>query len=63
MSKEDEYIKQIRNLKKEVKKQKERIETLEKQIDNDRESSAWDFHWDGRGSYEESRRCFYGDFS
>ena len=26
------------------------------------DSSAWDFHWNGHGDYEESRRCFYGDF-
>ena len=32
----------------------------EKSFDN---SSAWDFHWDGRGDYLEAQRCFYGDFS
>ena len=30
-----------------------------KNVDN----SKWDFHWDGRGDYEEARRVFYGDFS
>ena len=24
---------------------------------------GWDFHWDGKGSYEESYRTFYGSFS
>lgn len=38
---------------------KEPHKKVEKEIDN----SAWEFHWDGRGSYEEERRCFYGDFS
>ena len=55
---------------------KERIEELEKEnaklkeeVNKERnktqeyDSSGWDFHWDGRGSYEEARRCFYGDFS
>lgn len=60
---EEEYTKQIKKLKKQIKRQQERIEALEKQIDNDKEAEKWEFHWDGRGSYEESRRCFYGDFS
>lgn len=27
------------------------------------DNSAWDFHWDGRGSYEQARASFYGEFS
>ena len=27
------------------------------------DSNGFEFHWDGKGSYEEARRCFYGDFS
>ena len=51
---------------------KERIAQLEKEneelkrelkTERDSYSDAWNFHWDGRGNYEEARRCFYGDFS
>lgn len=52
---------------------KEKIEKLEKENkelkkklfekENTSNSSAWDFHWDGRGDYLEAQRCFYGDFS
>ena len=46
-------------------KQNEEIEKLKKE--NKRlknfDNSKWDFHWDGRDDYEESRRVFYGDFS
>ena len=49
---------------------KEKIEELEaevkklkKELNNKNEDySSWDFHWNGRGDYEEARRCFYGDF-
>ena len=50
---------------------KERIAQLEKEneelkikleTERDSHSDAWDFHWDGRGDYEEAKRCFYGDF-
>lgn len=27
------------------------------------DNSAWDFHWDGRGNYEQERAGFYGEFS
>lgn len=37
----------------------DKAQEVKKTVDN----SALDFHWDGRGSYEESRRAFYGDFS
>lgn len=49
----------------ELKKLKEENEKLKEQLSQEKSynSTAWDFHWDGRGSYEESRRCFYGDFS
>jgi hypothetical protein len=39
------------------------IEILNNIQEEKSSNSAWDFHWDGRGDYEESRRCFYGDFS
>ena len=48
----------IRQLEKENEELKKELET-----ERDSHSDAWDFHWDGRGSYEEARRCFYGDFS
>ena len=48
----------IKELEDENKKLKEELEKLKKH-----DTSGWDFHWDGRGDYEESRRCFYGDFS
>lgn len=47
-------------LEKENQELKDEIKRLKESRNDD---SAWDFHWDGRGSYEESRRCFYGDFS
>jgi len=53
-----EKIKQLEEenkiLKKKLKKKKNR---------KNENYSAWDFHWNGRGDYEESKRCFYGDFS
>ena len=49
---------EIKKLKKENEKLKQQIEEMKKP-----HSSAWDFHWDGKGDYEEARRCFYGDFS
>ena len=51
----NEYEQEIKRLKEENKKLTEQL--------NEQRSDGWDFHWDGRGSYEESRRCFYGDFS
>ena len=52
--------KELERLKKENRELKRRLKRIEKEKeDND----AWEFHWDGKGSYEESRRCFYGDFS
>lgn len=36
---------------------------IKKEEATKRDDSGWDFHWDGRGSYEESRRAFYGEFS
>lgn len=51
----------IKKLEDENKKLKEKLEKLERHEKHD--SPGWDFHWDGRGDYEESRRCFYGDFS
>lgn len=40
------------------------LETIEEKETNTTENdSAWEFHWDGRGSYEQSRRAFYGEFS
>lgn len=54
----DKQNEEIEKLKKEIERLKKENEKL-KNFDN----SRWDFHWDGRGDYEESRRCFYGDFS
>ena len=48
----------IEKLKKENKQLKSEL-----QYQKDSHDSGWDFHWDGRGSYEEARRCFYGDFT
>ena len=56
--------KELELLKEENKKLKKELkETKKKSQSSESSSSAWDFHWDGRGDYEESRRCFYGDFS
>lgn len=52
---ENKYEQEIKRLEEENKKLTEQL--------NEQRSDGWDFHWDGRGSYEESRRCFYGDFS
>ena len=49
----------IKKLEKENKKLKKKLVEKEKSSDN---SSAWDFHWKGRGDYLEAKRCFYGDF-
>jgi len=49
----------IEELKKENKELKKKLSEKE----NISNSSAWDFHWDGRGDYLEAQRCFYGDFS
>ena len=51
----------IKKLEKENKKLKEKLFKKENLSNNN--SSAWDFHWDGRGDYLEAKRCFYGDFS
>ena len=48
------------NLRRENERLRKKIERAKKE---ESDNSAWDFHWDGRGSYEEARRCFYGDFS
>ena len=65
MTKEEYYRKRIEALKKRNKELKEEKEALEIRLkeEKDRHDPAWDFHWDGHSSYEESRRCFYGDFS
>ena len=39
------------------------LEEVEEPKEIPKDNSSWDFHWDGRGSYEESRREFYGEFS
>ena len=39
------------------------LEALEQKPKETVDNSAWDFHWDGRGSYEQERASFYGDFS
>jgi hypothetical protein len=44
-----------------LKNENERLKSLLEE--SKRADDSWDFKWDGRGSYEESRRCFYGDFS
>ena len=44
-----------------LKNENERLKKLLKKPK--RTDDSWDFNWNGRGSYEESRRCFYGDFS
>jgi hypothetical protein len=50
--------------KQEIKRLEEENKKLTEQLNEQRsDSDGWDFHLDGRGSYEESRRCFYGDFS
>ncbi len=36
---------------------------IKKEEATKRDNSAWDFHWDGRGDYEQARAAFYGDFS
>ena len=51
------------NENEELEKLRKENEELKKQIKNSSNDSTWDFKWDGRGNYEESRRCFYGDFS
>lgn len=49
--------------KEKIKKLESEIKKLKEEIKNKKDdTSNWDFHWDGRGDYEESRRCFYGDF-
>ena len=57
----------MRTLKEENENLRRENERLRKELERARkeesDNSAWDFHWDGRGSYEEARRCFYGDFS
>ena len=64
MTKEEYYQKRIEALRKRNKELKEEKEALEIKLKEkeDRHDPSWDFHWDGHGSYEESRRCFYGDF-
>lgn len=55
---DQEKIKQLEEENKKLKKQlKEK-----KKKKSESSSSAWDFHWNGHGDYEEARRCFYGDF-
>ena len=54
---------EIKALKKENEKLKKKVKKLKTDIKNRDDDSRWEFHWDGRGSYEEARRCFYGDFS
>lgn len=49
-------------LKEKIKRLEKEIEKLKAEIKTEKETSAWDFHWDGRGSYEQSRAGFYGDF-
>lgn len=59
------------NLKREIELLREENKKLKEQLNEQHSNSncsysnsdAWDFHWDGHGDYEESRRCFYGDFS
>ncbi len=71
LSKSIEAYNDISNLKdEEIKKLKEENRKLKSQLryyknkgKSKEDNSSWDFHWDGRGDYEESRRCFYGDFS
>ena len=56
--------KELELLKEENKKLKKELRKIKKKSQSsESSSSSWDFHWDGRGDYEESRRCFYGDFS
>ena len=50
------YTKKIKELEEENRQLKNRLQ-------DEQDDKAWNFQWDGRGSYEESRRCFYGDFS
>lgn len=61
---EKEY-EQIANWLKELKqyrRQKYKKKQAIKKKTSSNDSSAWDFHYDGYGNYEEQRRCFYGDF-
>ena len=56
----------IAKLLKENEELKQRILIAENKNASQVPSSNFDgfeFHWDGRGSYEEARRCFYGEFS
>ena len=55
--------KKIKNLEKENEELKKELEELKKEKEYNSNSSAWEFHWNGIGNYEEARRCFYGDFS
>ena len=47
--------------KEKIKKIEAENEKLKEELEKD-DPPGWDFHWDGRGDYEERRRCFYGDF-
>lgn len=49
-------------LKEKIKRLEKEKEMLKAELKKQKESSAWDFHWDGCGNYEQSRASFYGDF-
>lgn len=56
-----EIYRENQRLKKENERLKKEIEKTKKSKKKE-DTSAWDFHYNGHGDYEEQRRCFYGDF-
>ena len=61
----EKRIKELINENDDLKIENESLKEIIKCKENETESksSAWDFRWDGRGSYEQSRAAFYGEFS
>ena len=57
---EQELKDKIEKLELENKELKRKLRSKPRHKEED--YSSWEFHWDGRGDYEEARRCFYGAF-
>ena len=57
-----ELIKKSDDVQTQVEEKTQKPRTRKKTEEKKTRDEAWEFHWDGRGSYEEAYRCFYGDF-
>lgn len=63
MDDKDELIAKLLKENEELKKRIANTENTTALQNPSSNSDGFEFHWDGRGSYEEARRCFYGEFS